>query len=298
MKTLRLGTRKSALAQAQARWTADQLRQSFPELQIELVLITTSGDEGTAPTDSKGGLKALFTKEIEEALLDKRIDFAVHSLKDMETTLPKGLKLAAVSKREDPRDAWIGKNGVLFDDLPEGSRVGTSAVRRIAMLRQHRTDLEYVPLRGNIDTRLRKLHDPKENLDGIVLAVAGLKRLGRADEITEIFSHVQMIPAACQGALGIETRDNDPEIDAYMRVLNHPESHTAAIAERAFLQGVGGSCKTPVAVYACMEDDLFTITALLSKIEGDSYKTSRDEGSPEDAEKMGRELAKSMLDND
>jgi len=316
MNILRLGARKSALAQAQANWVADQLRTAFPDLKIEIVLITTSGDRqnsssalvgedlgGGAPHQTpsptrgegktSGGLKALFTKEIEEALLDKRIDLAVHSLKDMAADLPRGLVIGAVPEREDARDAWISRIGIPLDQAPKGAKIGTGAVRRQAQLRHLRPDLEIRPLRGNVDTRLQKLAD--EDLDGILLAAAGLKRLSRHTAATELLSPETLVPAVGQGCLGIEIRERDEQIVPCMKALDHPSSHAAATAERAFLQTLGGSCQTPIAGYASIATGLLTMIGLVASPDGAEVLRARESGRLFDAAGVGQRLAKNLL---
>jgi hydroxymethylbilane synthase len=316
MKTLRLGTRKSALAQAQARWVAERLRQAFPDLQVELRLITTSGDKipspqpspekgegavpsptsgegGRRPGEGKGGLKALFTKELEDALLDKRIDLAVHSLKDMAAQLPKGLQIGAVPEREDPRDVWISRNKLPFQHLPQGAKVGTGAVRRQAQLRHARPDLELVPLRGNVDTRLRQISEG--NLDGIILALAGLKRLGRSAEATEILPPTLMLPAVGQGCLAIESRQADAAVAKYLKELDHPTSHQAVLAERAFLAALGGSCQTPIAGHAYMEGAQLTMIGLVISPDGQQAFRGKESGRPFDASGVGERMAQKLL---
>jgi hydroxymethylbilane synthase len=295
MKTLRLGTRKSALAQAQANGIADRLRASFPDLRIELVLITTSGDQRTSGVEEKveGGLKALFTKELDEALLDARIDLAVHSMKDLAGDLPLGLVISAVPEREDPRDAWISKNKSLFHQLPPRAKVGTGAVRRQAQLKHARPDLQLVPLRGNVDTRLRKLAEG--DLEGIVLALAGLKRLGRAAEATETLSPDLLLPAVGQGCLAIESRQNDTTIKNYLKVLDHPSSHTAALAERAFLKTLGGSCQTPIAAYAELTASSLHITGLVADTRGEKIIRDQESGPGREPEAVGERLARKLL---
>jgi len=327
MKTLRLGTRKSALAQAQAKWVAEHLRASFPELDVAIVGITTTGDNFTSPgqppsplgrpglpqsprapqsridaggtsaaqreAKNKGGLKALFTKEIEEALLEKRIDLAVHSLKDMAADLPKGLVIGAVPEREDPRDAWISKNKCTFGKLAKGSKVGTGAVRRQAQLHHARPDLEIVPIRGNVDSRLRKLAE--NELDGIILALAGLKRLGRAKEVTEIMPPDILLPAVGQGCLAIEVRQADREVSPYIKALDHAGSHQAALAERAYLKALGGSCQTPIAGHAIMEGAHLVMSGMVLSQDGRQMIKASENGRAFDAEGIGTRLAEKLL---
>jgi hydroxymethylbilane synthase len=325
LKTLRLGTRKSALAQAQAHWTAGALRAAFPELQVEIVLITTSGDrlqtepspyplpEGRGPTsgqgvgllpsgrrwpegpdEGKGGLKALFTKEIEEALLDHRIDLAVHSLKDMSAELPQGLALGAVPEREDPRDVWISKTKQVFQTLTGKVRIGTGAVRRQAQLRHLLPACELIAIRGNVDTRLRKLTEG--DLDGIILALAGLKRLGKAQVATEILPIDTLLPAVGQGCLGIQIRDRDAALLSFMKALDHAPSHAAALCERAFLKTLGGTCQTPIAGHASIEGGELTMKGLVTSPDGQERLSARENGRPFDAAGIGQRLAQKLLD--
>ncbi len=339
MKTLRLGTRKSALAQAQTNWVAERLRASFPDLRVELVLITTTGDRqsSTSPLEGEdkgggaphpapppsrgernphGGLKALFTKEIEEALLDNRIDLAVHSMKDLAAELPLGLAIGAVPAREDPRDAWISKTNIPFANLPKDGKVGTGAVRRQAQLKNLRPDLNIVPLRGNVDTRLGKLfrdvtpvktgvhevmdsgvrrNDEMTALDGIILAMAGLKRLRRSETVTEALGIDVLLPAVGQGSLAIEIRGADAKIIDFVKALDHPASHQAALAERAFLKKLGGSCQTPIAGHASIETGELTIKGLVLSPDGHERIGALENGRPFDAQGVGERLAEKLL---
>jgi len=317
---LRIGTRKSPLAQAQTRWVVAQLKNKFPDLGVEIVLITTSGDvpspyplpKGRGPTTEaearcrpspfrekvaarpdEGGLKALFTKEIEEALLDNRIDLAVHSLKDMAAELPRGLTLGAVPLREDPRDVWISRHHTPFKDLPKKSKVGTGAVRRQAQLRHLRPDLNLISMRGNVDTRLRKLQE--EELDGILLALAGLKRLGKEKVITEVLPTDIMLPAVGQGALAIEIREKNERLLPYISALDHAASHAAALAERALLKALGGNCQTPIAAYAQVHGDRITLEALVVSPTGQPFFRHEATDHIQEAETLGRALAKNLL---
>ncbi len=302
MKVLKIGTRKSALAEAQSEWVANELRAAFPDLKIELVGITTTGDASPPaplPTGEGGrrpgeaNLKALFTKELEEALLDNRIDMAVHSLKDMAADLPKGLVLGAVPERQDPRDVWISKNKTAFQNIPMGSKIGTGAVRRQAQLSLLRPDLTLVPMRGNVDTRLRKLKE--EALEGIILALAGLKRLGREKEATEVLAIETMLPALGQGALAIEVRQNDSNVMPYLKSIDHPASHQTALAERAFLKALGGSCQTPIAGYASLESGHLVMLGLVLSQDGKTSIKSEERGRSFDAAGVGERLAQKLL---
>jgi len=295
MKILRLGTRKSALAQAQTHWVAGRLRDAFTDLKVEIVLITTSGDllsQGKKPK-RKGGLKALFTKEIEEALLDNRIDLAVHSLKDMAAELPKGLVIGAVPPREDARDVWISKKNLPFKQIPANAKIGTGAVRRQAQLQKLLPQAELIAIRGNVDTRLRKLAEGA--LDGIVLALAGLKRLGKEQAATETFPIKVLIPAVGQGCLGIQVREKDIILTPYLNCLDHPESHAAAKAERAFLQALGGSCQTPIAGHARIISEKLQMIGLVISPDGSRELRETISGPPKEAESLGKALAKKLL---
>ena len=245
---LKIGTRGSQLALFQANWVKDRLVQAHPDLNISLVKIKTTGDKIQDVPLAKVGGKGLFVKEIEEALLQRRIDLAVHSIKDVPTEFPKGLHLSVITKREDPRDVLISKDGKSLKDLPKGAKIGTSSLRRQAQLLHFRSDFELIPLRGNLDTRLKKLKTM--NLDAIVLAIAGVKRLGFEEKITEIIPPEVSLPAIGQGALGIETRMADQEVERQIRFLDDRDSSIAVSAERAFLGKLEGGCQVPIAAFA------------------------------------------------
>ena len=257
---LRVATRKSALAMAQTTLVAEAIKVANPGLSYELVSMTTEGDRRLDKSLASFGGKGVFIKELEVALLEDRADIAVHSLKDMPAEVLPEFKLAAVLKREDPRDAFIargGVNGLKFMQLPAGARVGTGSIRRVVQLKALRPDLEYVPIRGNIQTRLSKL----EELDAVVLAAAGLKRMGLADQVTEYFSTEQMLPASGQGILAIETLNvisrhgvAKQSIDAILARVNDAESYAIAVAEMAFLKALNAGCQFPVASFAEFSD--------------------------------------------
>ncbi|PYU22810.1 MAG: hydroxymethylbilane synthase [Acidobacteria bacterium] len=242
MKSLRIGTRGSTLA----RWQAEFVRAGLARhgVAAELVIVSTSGDRDRQSSLRVIGGKGVFTKELEDALLEERIDLAVHSMKDMPTTLPAGLAIAAICEREDVRDALISRGGLKLDQLPSGARIGTSSLRRQAQLRHYRRDLEMLDMRGNVDTRLAKV--AQGNYDAIILAKAGLDRLGKAGQISEIVPPEICLPAAGQGAIGIETRKRDDELSAAVRKLNHDPSQAAVEAERAVLAGLEGGCQVPI----------------------------------------------------
>jgi len=292
-KELQIGTRGSQLALYQANWVKEQLTQTYPHLKVTLMTIKTTGDKIQDAPLAKIGGKGLFVKEIEEALIQKRVDLAVHSIKDVPTELPGGLHLSAITKREDPRDAFISKDGTLLKDLPQGAKIGTSSLRRQAQLLHFREDFELIPLRGNLDTRLRKLE--RMNLDGIVLAVAGVKRLGLEAKITEVMPTEISLPAIGQGALGIETRKGDEEVEGRIQFLNDPPSATTILAERAFLKRLGGGCQVPIAAFAQVVGSNLWIDGLVGTIDGKRLVRHHLEGPLERAESLGTELAEILL---
>jgi hydroxymethylbilane synthase len=282
-----IASRGSQLALWQAHWIQGQLAAGGCESRIEI--IKTTGDKITDVPLAKVGTKGLFTKEIEEALLDGRADIAVHSLKDLPTELPDGLVLAAVPPREDPRDAMVGNR---LADLPEGSRIGTSSLRRAAQLRQIRPDLDIESVRGNVDTRLRKLDQGE--FDAILLASAGLKRLGWADRIAEIFPPDVMCPAVGQGALAIETRPSGAGHDA-CAALDDPPTHIAVTAERALLRTLGGGCQVPIGAHATVSGAWLQLTGIVASPDGAQLIRARAEGPIADAESLGRSLGEDLL---
>jgi hydroxymethylbilane synthase len=252
-KRLRIGTRGSALALWQAEWVKAQLLAAHEELAVELLVIKTTGDKILDVPLAKVGGKGLFVKEIEEALLDGRADLAVHSVKDMPAELPEGLHLAVMPPREDPRDALISRNGAGLQALPHGARVGTSSLRRAAQLLHLRPDLRIETLRGNVDTRLRKLES--EGFDAIVLAAAGLKRMELSHVVSEYLEPERILPAVGQGALGIETRTGDGFTNEMVASLAHQQTMTIVRAERAFLKRLEGGCQVPIGAHATMEGE-------------------------------------------
>ncbi len=279
-----IASRGSQLALWQARWVAAQLDAAGHKCRIEI--IKTTGDKITDVPLAKVGTKGLFTKEIEEALLDGRAQLAVHSLKDLPTELPDGLVLAAVPEREDPRDAVIGKT---LAELPLGAKVGTSSLRRSAQLRRLRPDLMVESIRGNLDTRLRKLDEGQ--YDAILLAAAGMKRLGWGARIAEILSPDLMCPAVGQGALAIETRAGF-KLPA---VLDHADTHTAILAERGLLGALGGGCQVPIGAHATIASGRIHLLALVAAPDGSEIIRANDEGPASDAAEIGRRLAAELL---
>lgn len=290
---LRIGTRGSQLALHQANWVKEKLAQAYPHLKVTLIKIKTTGDKIQDAPLAKIGGKGLFVKEIEEALMKKGIDLAVHSIKDVPTELPEGLHLSAITKREDPRDVFISKDGTLLKNLPQGAKIGTSSLRRQVQLLHFRSDFEMIPLRGNLDTRLKKLKTM--NLDGIILAYAGVKRLGLEERITEIIPTEISLPAIGQGALGIETRMDGEEVEKQIRFLNDPPSAIAVSAERSFLKKLGGGCQIPIAAFGQIVGSTLQIDGMVGTIDGKRLIRHHLEGTLEEAEFLGIQLAEVLL---
>jgi hydroxymethylbilane synthase len=293
MRTIRIGTRGSALALAQTRWVEAQVLDRHADLSTEVVVIKTTGDKlKDVPLAQVGG-KGLFIKEIEEALLAGEVDLAVHSLKDMPAEMPPGCMLGAVPPREDSRDAFISQRYATLGEIPAGGRVGTGSLRRKVQILHRRTDLEVVHLRGNVDTRLRKLET--EGLDAIILAAAGLKRLGLGHIPRGYLAETEMLPAIGQGALGLEVRADDQEMLALLGPMNHFPSQVAVTAERAFLARLEGGCLVPVAALGRLEDGSLRLEALISDLEGRRVFQDHLVGPPEEADSLGRRLAEMLL---
>jgi hydroxymethylbilane synthase len=289
MTLLRLGTRKSKLA----LWQANFVKEKLEALgcKVELVPITTTGDKILDAPLAKIGGKGLFVKEIENALLAGEIDLAVHSLKDVPMIIPEGLTLSAITEREEPYDVLISRNGKKLEELPSGAVVGTSSLRRQVQIKRRRRDLKVEILRGNVDTRLRKL---KEGLyDAIVLAYAGVKRMGFSGEISQVLE--DFIPAVGQGSLAIETRAEDERVINFVKVLNHEESWLRAMCERAFLRELQGGCQVPIGAYTWIEGDRIKIKGFISDLEGERFLEGYEEGSPQKAEEVGKRLAHRLL---
>lgn len=290
---LRIGTRGSQLALYQANWVKEKLVETYPDLNVMLIKIKTTGDKVQDAPLAKIGGKGLFVKEIEEALIHRKVDLAVHSIKDVPTEFPQGLHLSAITKREDPRDVFISRDEKILRDLPPKAKIGTSSLRRQAQLLHFRNDLELIPLRGNLETRLKKLKTM--NLDGIVLALAGLKRLGYEERITEIIPTEISLPAIGQGALGIETRKNDWEVEGKIKFLNHPDSWITVTAERAFLKRLEGGCQVPIAAYAQILGTSLQVEGLVGTIDGKKLIRHHVWGALDKAELLGIELAEILL---
>ena len=289
-----VGTRGSNLALVQTNWVVDQLKKENPGVEFEVKIIKTKGDLIKDLPLDKIGDKGLFVKEIEKSLLDGEIDMAVHSMKDMPSYLPEGLKFAHSPKREDPRDALIFKEGYKsLDDLPQGARIGTGSKRRKYQLLKHRPDLEIVPIRGNIETRIKKI--ATEKLDGVVLAASGLRRAGLDDKIDYYIPTDIMLPAPAQGILALEIREDDKETEKIIDSIKDDITKIQIDAERGFLIGVNGSCHIPMGAYCEIEGEKITLTGLYGDGEGKKIVVQSQVGTLADAPKIGYELAKSVL---
>jgi len=299
MKKVIIGTRGSKLALWQAEWVKSELQKMNPGLEVELNKIKTTGDKILDVPLAQVGGKGLFVKEIEEALLSGDADLAVHSMKDVPTEFPEGLHLAVICKREDPRDALLSAmRGTKFKipdfkSLPEGASVGTSSLRRSCQLLHIRPDLKIIQLRGNLDTRIRKLDEGQ--FDSIILAAAGVKRLGWSSRIAEILPPGTSLPAIGQGAIGIECRTGDAFIHDLISLLNHEESSTCVKAERACLKRLEGGCQVPIAAHAVISEGRITVDGLVGSISGDRIIRSHAEGTTESAETLGTKLAEDLL---
>lgn len=291
---LTIGTRGSPLALWQAHWIKSQLESVHDDLTVELVKIKTSGDKIQDVPLAKVGGKGLFIKEIEESLLRYETDIAVHSMKDVPVKFPPGLTLSVVTEREDPRDVLISRRGLNLDDLPKSARVGTGSFRRTTQLLHYRPDLEVVPMRGNLETRLKKLES--EGLDAIILAAAGLIRLDMADRITEYIEPEIMLPGGGQGAVGIESRKEDLEVMNRIFPLDHEESHQVLDAERGFLTRLEGGCQVPIGVYATIEGETLHLRGLVGSLDGKQIIKAERKGSVENPEAIGFQLAGEILE--
>lgn len=295
-QTLIIGTRGSKLATWQAEHVAGRLRALPAAPAVELELIQTEGDRILDVALSRLPGKAFFTKELEQAILDGRVHMAVHSMKDVETTMPPGLVIGAVLERADPRDVLIARDGITLGTVPEGARIGTSSLRRRAFLLRWRPDLEIADLRGNVPTRIRKLDD--REYDGIVLAAAGVHRLGAEGRITDYIPEEIMLPAVAQGAIAIQVREDDDETRRLVSALDHPDTRQAAAAERAFLRRVEGGCQIPVGAHAAVEGQHLLVKAAIASLDGAASVEGVIRGPSEAAERLGRELAVDLLNRD
>jgi hydroxymethylbilane synthase len=292
--SLRIGTRGSPLALVQARAVRARLAAAtgVKEDTIELIVIRTTGDIIQDRTLAEEGGKGLFTKEIEEALLEQRIDLAVHSAKDMPTILPEGLLLAACLEREDPRDVFISRKARTLAELPRGANLGTTSPRRQAIAKRLRPDLNIVPLRGNVETRLRKLDNG--DVDATLLALAGLKRLGLVEHATDIMSAEEFLPAAAQGAIGIEARVGDKRMRDILARIDHVDTSTAVACERAFLAALDGSCKTPIAGHATISGNAVQFRGLIARPDGTAAHDISGTGNRKDAAAIGNNAGREL----
>jgi hydroxymethylbilane synthase len=293
-RPLRIATRKSALALWQANFVKAELERAHPGLAVELVPLVTTGDRILDVPLAKVGGKGLFTKEIEQALIEDRADLAVHSMKDVPTQRAPGLMLAGTGVREDVRDALVSPRVKSVDKLPKGARVGTSSLRRQAQLLHLRPDLQIVSIRGNVETRMRKIKEL--NLEGVILAAAGLRRLGFADRITQYIPPSVSLPAIAQGSLGLEVRADDALTRERVAIFRHEPTEVAVAAERAFLARLEGGCQVPIAGLARLEGDRVVLEGLVGSVDGKTLIRDRGEGPAAAAERVGRELAEKILD--
>ena len=292
--TIRIGTRGSKLALCQAEQLRDKIREIHPDIKTEIVIIKTLGDKIIDVALSKIGDKGLFTKELERALTDNTIDMAVHSLKDLPTELPENYTVSAVLERGDFRDALVSLENKKLADLKKGDRVGTSSLRRQASLLHINSDLEIVDIRGNVNTRLRKME--QGHCDAVVMAAAGLIRLGLHNYITEILDPSGFIPAVSQGIIAVETRSNDEQMNDLCKTINHHETWLASCIERAFLNTLQGGCQVPAGCYTLYEGSSFTITGFVASPDGKTYIRDKITTPSGESEGTGRQLARKLLE--
>jgi hydroxymethylbilane synthase len=294
MKTLRLGTRRSNLAMWQANYVAARLREAHPDLEVEIISFVTEGDRILGVPLSQVGGKGLFIKEIEQALLERTIDIAVHSMKDMPGFLPEGLGIVCVPEREDPRDALISANGAGLKDLRPNAVLGSASLRRGSQIKHLRPDIHVTTLRGSVETRLRKLESGE--FDATLLAYAGLKRLGLADKVTEILSAEWFVPAVGQGALAIEARLDDADVRFRLAPLHHADTADTTAAERGFMAQLEGGCSLPLAGHAVLKGELVVLDALVASPTGSPVVRGTDSAPRSEATAMGKRLGARLLD--
>lgn len=292
MRTIRIGTRDSLLALWQAEWAKRTLAGFYPETDFVLVPIKTKGDKILDVPLAKIGDKGLFTKELELGLVHQEIDLAVHSLKDMPTVLPAGLEIVAMCEREEPRDVFLGKDGTRLAELPQGSIIGTSSLRRKAQLRNFRQDLTFVDLRGNLQTRWRKLEESE--MAGIVLAAAGVKRLGWEERITEVISEDIMLSAVGQGSIAIEISSDREDIRELLSVINHKQTELAVRAERALMRRLEGGCQIPIGALAKVDNDKIALKGMVASLDG--QRILKAEAVGENPEQLGIVVAQKLID--
>ncbi|BAT56414.1 porphobilinogen deaminase [Nostoc sp. NIES-3756] len=294
-RTIRIGSRKSQLALVQTYWVREQLQNSFPDINFEVHTMSTQGDKILDVALAKIGDKGLFTKELEVGMLNEEIDFAVHSLKDLPTNLPEGLALAAITERENPADALVVHEKFKdkqIDTLPAGAVVGTSSLRRLAQLRHKFPHLTFKDVRGNLNTRLAKL-DAGE-YDALILAAAGLQRLGMGDRIHQVIPKEVSLHAVGQGALGIECRADDAELISLLKAIEHPETRDRCLAERSFLRSLEGGCQVPIGVNTEINGNELTLTGVVASVDGQNIVKDTISGAASDAEAIGKQLAERL----
>lgn len=292
--SLKIGTRGSKLALAQSSWVKRKIEEKYPEMEVKLIRITTKGDKIIDSPLSKIGGKGLFVKEIEDALLKKEIDLAVHSIKDVPVELPEGLYLPIFPEREDPRDAFLSKEYAGIDDLPIGSVVGTGSLRRSSQLLRIRPDLEVIPIRGNIDTRIKKMES--DDMQAIILAAAGLSRLGLSNMIRQLLPSEVYIPAIGQGALGIEIRTDEEVLCKELEFLNHKPTEMTVRAERAFLKELDGGCQVPIGAHCCLSNDILILDGMVAELDGSNIIRDKLTGRVRNPEGVGCALARKLLE--
>ncbi|MDH5370389.1 MAG: hydroxymethylbilane synthase [Gammaproteobacteria bacterium] len=290
---LRIATRKSPLALWQAHYVSDQLKLHHPELKIELVTMTTQGDKILDTPLAKVGGKGLFVKELETGMLEGRADIAVHSMKDVPVEFPSGLHLGVICQREDPRDAFVSNTFKTLEELPQGARLGTSSLRRQSQIAALRPDLKIIDLRGNVNTRLKKLDDGE--YDAIILAAAGLKRLEFEERITQFIATDVCLPAIGQGAVGIECRSDDAHVNNLIAPLNDNKTRIRVLAERAMNARLQGGCQVPIAGYAEYDRGIVLLRGLVAQVDGKKIIRGEIAGPPENAEELGMVLAEDLL---
>ena len=291
---VKVGTRGSKLALAQANSVVENIKKTAPEITAEMIVIKTSGDIMQDISLLQIGGQGVFVKEIEEALLSGSIDLAVHSMKDVPGEAPAGLIFAAILPREDVRDILVSRGNIKMEFMPKGAKIGTGSLRRGAQIKAMLPDVEIVPLRGNIDTRLKKIET--ENLTGVILAAAGMKRLGYVQRIAQYLPIELMLPAVGQGALGLQIRKTDSELLKVLSKLNHPPTATEVTAERSYLRALGGGCRLPIAAYGLIEGQRLTLQGLVAAPNGTSVIRDKVWGALDEAEELGKKLANMIME--
>ena len=293
MTVIKLGTRGSKLALTQSGWVKQRIESAHPDVRVELVRIRTTGDKMVDSPLSKIGGKGLFVKEIETALLEREVDLGVHSMKDLPAELPPGLEVRVYPEREDPRDVFLSLGFSSFRELPEGSTVGTGSLRRSTQLLHARPDIRIVPTRGNVDTRMQKME--KGEFEAVILAAAGLNRLGLESRVTHLFPMDELLPAIGQGALCLETREGDSALLDLLRFLHHEETALTVRAERELLKTLGGGCQVPIAGNARLLGEEIALDGMVAELDGTRIIRDRMSGGKEDPERIGRALAERLL---